>query len=120
MSAPLASPDHPLPDAADADPELLRAKLNAETGKLAWAELQRPFARGVVVKVSATLDLVEVALAVSRDDAARVADWARAGQIARASDADARTWQAEQTVLWAVVAAPWVLVQDAATRPSEI
>ena len=46
--------------------DILRAKLNAETGKLAWKELERHFARGVVVKVAGDLDLVEVALAVAR------------------------------------------------------
>lgn len=38
--------------------DILRAKLNAETGKLVWNELERHFARGVVIKVAGDLDLL--------------------------------------------------------------
>lgn len=98
------------------DDEILRAKLNAETGKLAWRELERHFARGVLVKVAGDLDLVDVALAVARDDKAAVEAWLAAGRIARASTEDALTWHAQQSRFWAVVAAPWVLVQEVAAR----
>jgi hypothetical protein len=96
--------------------ELLRAKLNAETGKLAWAELERHFARGVVVRVDGDLDLVEVALAMARDDGARVATWLDSGRVARASSDEARDWHGRQAVFWAVVAAPWVLIQEVSGR----
>lgn len=90
----------------------LRAHLNAETGKIAWAELERHFARGAVVKVDARLDLVEVAASLVRDDSEAVRNWMADGTLARATDADARTWGESRPVFWAVVAAPWVLVQE--------
>lgn len=96
--------------------EILRAKLNAETGKLAWPELERHFARGVVVKVAGELDLVDVALAMARDDRPAVEAWLRAGDLAHADADDARRWHADQSLFWAVVAAPWVLVQEVAAR----
>ncbi len=96
--------------------ELLRAKLNAETGKLAWNELERHFARGVVIRVAADLDLVEVAVAMSRDDKAKVETWLRQHAISRASTEDALAWHAQQSRFWAVVAAPWVLVQEISPR----
>jgi hypothetical protein len=96
--------------------ELLRAKLNAETGKLAWSELERHFARGVVIKVAVELDLVEVAVAMSRDDKAAVEAWLARGSVARASAEDALAWHAQQSRFWAVVAAPWVLIQEVAAR----
>lgn len=96
--------------------ELLRAKLNAETGKLAWSELERHFARGVVIKVAAELDLVEVAVAMSRDDKTTVETWLARGFVARASTEDALAWHAQQSLFWAVVAAPWVLIQEVAAR----
>jgi hypothetical protein len=95
---------------------ILSAKLNAETGKLAWKELERHFARGVVVKVAGDLDLVEVALAMARDDKTTVEDWLAQGRIARASTEDAQAWNAGQSQFWAVVAAPWVLVQEVSSR----
>ncbi|OBS10068.1 DUF2288 domain-containing protein [Acidihalobacter prosperus] len=94
------------------DTQALRARLNAETGKIAWAELERHFARGTVVKVNAALDLVDVAACVVCDDSEAVRGWMAGGALARATDADARLWGQRQPVFWAVVAAPWVLVQE--------
>ncbi len=94
--------------------ELLRAKLNAETGRLAWNELERHFARGVVVLVAAELDLVDVAFRVSRDDKDAVEDWMARGLVRRAGTEDAITWNERQSRFWAVVAAPWVLIQEIA------
>jgi hypothetical protein len=96
--------------------DIPRAKLNAETGKLAWKELERHFARGVVIKVAGDLDLVDVALAVARDDKVAVEAWLAQGRIVRASTEDAQTWHAGQSQFWAVVAAPWVLIQEVASR----
>lgn len=93
--------------------EILRAQLNGETGKLAWKELERHFARGVVIKVQRGLDLVDVAARIAHDDTASVQRWMNAGQIARASIEDAADWNERQPVFWAVVTAPWVLVQEA-------
>ncbi len=96
--------------------ELLRAKLNAETGKLAWSELERHFARGVVVKVAGDLDLIDVAVAMSRDDKHLIEGWLTQGRIARASSEDALDWHTRNSCFWAVVAAPWVLIQEVATH----
>ncbi len=94
--------------------DLLRAKLNAETGRLGWTELQRHFARGVVIKVATGMDLVEVALGVARDDKAALAAWLAAGRIGRARSEDAIDWHERDAMFWAVVTAPWVLVQEIA------
>jgi hypothetical protein len=90
----------------------LKARLNAETARIGWCELQRHFARGVLVRVSPDLDLVEVACAVVRDDNASMGSWAAEGRVGRAQDAEARRWQQRDALLWAVVVAPWVLVQE--------
>ena len=39
----------------------LKAKLNLETSRICWHELQTYFARGQVVRVSPDLDLLDVA-----------------------------------------------------------
>lgn len=92
--------------------EELRQKINLETGCLSWPELQRHFARGVVIIVAGDLDLVEVARCFIQDDKPAVEQWLNAGSITHASDADAQRWHASQTGFWAVVIAPWVLVQE--------
>jgi hypothetical protein len=93
----------------------LRAKLNGETGRLSWSELQRHFARGAVLAVAAELDLVEVAARIAEDDQVAVKGWMDAGRLVRATDSHARVWAAvsDEPALWAVVVAPWVLVQHA-------
>lgn len=94
--------------------EELKARLNSETAKLAWPELQRHFARGVVVVATAGMDLVEVATRMSMDDGESVGQWLAAGQIRRASEEDARRWVESDPLFWAVVVAPWVVVQEIA------
>jgi hypothetical protein len=96
----------------DESVEVLREKLNQETGRMDWPALARHFARGVVIKVRADMDLVEVAAAFSTDDKHTVGQWLADGRIAKAEDADARSWQENGVTFWAVVAAPWVLVQE--------
>ena len=46
--------------------------LNAQTGKIAWSELARHFARGVVIRVSSEQDLLEVAESLIQDRASDV------------------------------------------------
>lgn len=108
------SDDPPSSDraAAEDSPEELADKLNRETGVLPWQDLVRYFARGVMVKVDASLDLVEVAASVTNDDTARFTQWMEAGKIQRASDDDARDWNMREPEFWCVVTAPWVLVQE--------
>jgi hypothetical protein len=97
--------------------ELLRAKLNAETGRLAWKELERHFARGVVVLVAPEMDLVDVAFRISKDDKTAVEAWMSRGLVRRAETADAMAWHERQARFWAVVAAPWVLIQEINVAP---
>jgi hypothetical protein len=96
--------------------EILRAKLNGETAKASWAEMQRHHARGVVVRVAGELDLVAVALAMAQDDGAAVGRWMQAGQLGKVTDEQASDWLARDPALWSVVVAPWVLVQERASR----
>jgi len=96
----------------DQSDDVLRQQLNLETGKISWLELQRHFARGVVVKVAPELDLVTVAMKFVKDDKPAIEAWLNSGVIGRCSDQDAKTWSASQPLFWAVVTAPWVLVQE--------
>jgi len=93
----------------------LRDLLNAQSGRIGWPDLARHFARGVVVCVAPTEDLVGVAEAFVADRAEAIENLYADARLRRAQDADARRWQAEQTAFWAVVVAPWVLVQETAS-----
>ena len=92
--------------------DILRAKLNLETAQLQWSELERHFARGSVIKIAIGTDLINAALNVAENNAATVQEWLADGRIARAELADAEDWHARQPMFWAVVVAPWVLIQE--------
>ena len=105
----IIDPDLINPDLSD---EELLQRLNGETALLPWRELESHFARGVVIRVATELDLVDVAIRFTRDDRDAVERLMRAGKIARASDDDAMRWSEQQPSLWAIVVAPWVLIQE--------
>lgn len=86
--------------------------LNAQTGRIAWPELARHFARGLVVCLARGEDLVAVAETLISDDSNAVNQLYEDGLLHRAMDEDAVRWQKESTEFWAVVVAPWVLVQE--------
>ena len=90
----------------------IRDKLNTETGKLEWHELERFFARGLVIRVGPGLDLIDVAAAIVEDDKAKVAPWTQQGLISPPSDEEVQTWVDKKPLFWAVVVAPWVVIQE--------
>jgi hypothetical protein len=89
----------------------LHDKINSETARVRWSELERHFAHGAVVWVSPELDLVEVALRIAHDDKEHVAGWMGDGKVAKVTDVQAQSWLAADAVLWASVVSPFVLVQ---------
>ncbi len=86
--------------------------LHQQTSQIAWRELARYFAAGKVLFVEENLNLVDVAAAVSSDDATSVSQWIDGNQLVPVSDAQALDWHGQDEYLWAVVTAPWVLVQQ--------
>ena len=105
----------PIDPSQDSD-EVLKAKLNMETSRIRWEELQRFYARGNVVGVAADLDLLEVGVAMARDDKERLQQWMAEGKAGEVSPDQARHWYENNTELWALVVAPWILVQDEAIK----
>ncbi len=96
----------------DKEEKLLRGQINLETAQIAWRELQRYFASGATIFVSPALDLVDVAYQIAQDNAAQVAAWMEEGQIARVTDDQALGWYEADALVWAVVARPYVLIQE--------
>ena len=90
----------------------LRDKINRETARLAWSELQKHYAGGTVVFVSDDLDLVDVAVRISHDDKANIVQWMADGKIAKVSDQQAQHWLETGAALWTAVVSPFILVQQ--------
>lgn len=91
---------------------LLRTEYHKQTARIRWHELQTWYARGSVIRVDGTMNLVEVAVQLGLDNAARFEQWISEGSVAPVSDDQALAWYEVNEELWAVVAAPWVLVQQ--------
>jgi hypothetical protein len=96
----------------DATHSPLYLSLLAETAKIGWPELERFFARGILLHVARDLDLVSVAEAIASDDTTQVTQWLSAGLVERLQAETAADFAARDPDLWAVVVSPWVCVQE--------
>ncbi|WP_188982548.1 DUF2288 domain-containing protein [Pseudomonas matsuisoli] len=92
--------------------ETLYAKLLGETARIQWSELQPFFARGALMWVAPGQDLVAIAVAIAENRAQDVQAWLQQGVLRKLDDDTARRLAEQENDLWAVVLAPWVLVQD--------
>ncbi|NWN90158.1 DUF2288 family protein [Marinobacter adhaerens] len=97
---------------SSSDTDEIKARLNLETSRIRWHELQTYFARGQVVRVGKTLDLLDVAAELTTDNRVLFEQWLTSGEVGEVSPDIARAWYDRDAELWAVVVAPWVLVQD--------
>jgi len=91
--------------------DLTKDKVNQETSKIAWSELQRFFAQGLAVYISPDLDLVKVADAFAKDNKPLVETWMQQQQIHLVTDQQASEWVQNDSQVWAVVIKPWILIQ---------
>ena len=99
-------------DVSSLNDDELRAHLHGETSKLPWIDLQKHFARGVVFKVATGLDILDVAIVLSRDDKETLQKWIEEKKVVGAEIDDAKKWYESSASLWTVVVAPWILVQE--------
>ena len=91
-------------------------RLNSEAAKIHWSELARFFAAGKTIYVAAGQDLLRVASAAIADDHGKIRQWMEEGSVQLVNDAQAQRWHENDTRVWALVIAPWVLVQEDATH----
>jgi hypothetical protein len=89
----------------------LASELVLETAQIPWHELQRFFASGNAIAVDASLDLIQVATEITKDNAIQVKAWMDAGLVDTVKDTQAQEWYANDALVWALVIKPWVLVQ---------
>ena len=90
----------------------MREEYHRQTARIHWHELQTYYAHGSVIVVSPDLSLVDVAVQLGMDNTDSFQRWIATGEVAGVSDEQALAWYEANTLLWAVVAAPWVLVQQ--------
>ena len=96
--------------------QALKDKLNSETSKISWLELQKFYASGSVIVVTPELDLINVACQFSEDNKEIVGAWLEQEQVFKMTDQTAQEWFDNKATVWASVVAPWVLVQKVVTE----
>lgn len=94
----------------------LIARLNGETAKIEWHQLQKHYASGSVLAIAAGFDLIKVAIALHQDDTAQIKQWLAEESVKQVTDSQAQRWYQQNTLVWALVIPPFVLVQE--TKPS--
>ena len=88
-----------------------REHFERELGVIGFHELQKHFAKGILIIVNDQLDLVDAAVQIHADNAEQIKLWMDQSYLVRAHDEHAKEWNAKNTDLKAVTVAPWVLVQ---------
>ncbi|ROL82928.1 hypothetical protein BK636_10245 [Pseudomonas chlororaphis] len=96
------------------EPSTLYAKLLGETASITWKELEPFFAKGALLWVDASLDLIEAAEAMAENQAEKVSVWLAAEKVGKVSATRALDLVERDPLLWAVVVSPWILVQERA------
>lgn len=90
----------------------LYAQLLGQTARISWAEIMPYFAKGMVLWVASDQDLVAVAELIINDDKKKVSALMQQKALLNLQDQQALDFQQRDPELWAVVIAPWVLVQE--------
>jgi hypothetical protein len=93
------------------DNQELIARLNSETAKIDWHELQKHYATGNVLAVDEGGDLIQVAIALHQDNSAQIQQWLDEKVVLEVSDQQALAWYETNATVWALVIPPFVLVQ---------
>jgi len=97
------------PDRSDV---AIEQKANLNTARINWIELQPHFARGSVILIDGELDLVKIASAFIKDDSVWISELMRSEKLGKPGITDAEHWHGVDQEFWAIVVAPWVLVQE--------
>ena len=91
----------------------MRATLAASMGPIEFTDLRAHIARGAVIVVDASLDLLDVGEAVARDDKERVRAWIEAGLLGKPSLETIAAWEKATGPAWtALVVQPFVLLRE--------
>jgi hypothetical protein len=96
------------------EPSTLYAKLLGETASITWKELEPFFAKGALLWVDPSLDLIAAAEAVASDEGEKVAVWLAEDTLAKLSETRALDLFERDPPLWAVVVLPWIMIQEKA------
>ena len=86
-------------------------KLNLETATISWKELELFFAKGKLLVIEETMDLVKVASIIASNDTEALSELIEKHDVAFPSTDWVKKHCNPETKLWAVVVSPYVIAQ---------
>jgi hypothetical protein len=87
-------------------------ELKGECAPVFYKEIEKFFAKGMLVLISEALDIIDVALSIQNNEVKQMQTWVDAKQVIRVHDKHAKNWSKTNEPLMAITAVPWVLVQE--------
>ncbi len=93
----------------------LYAQLLGQTAQMSWAEIMPIFAKGMVLWIASDQDLVAVAEQIINDDKKTISALMQQKALHNLKDEQALDFHQRDPELWAVVVAPWLIVQERQT-----
>jgi len=87
-------------------------ELEGECAPVFYKEIERFFAKGMLVLVDKQLNVIDVALAVQNDKSKKIQKWIKEELLVRVHDEYAIKWSQSNERLMAITVVPWVLVQE--------
>ncbi|MDG2335504.1 MAG: DUF2288 family protein [Myxococcota bacterium] len=97
----------------DAEDNEVREKLRGEVDLAPWQALRSHAEAERLFLAASDLDLVEIGLALARDQSAPVNAWIAAGQLARPTPPQLAAWdETDEQIFRCLIVAPFVLAQE--------
>ncbi len=96
----------------ESEVEATRKTINLETARISWKELEAYYAGGNVISVSPEIDLIDVAMVITKDNSEQLKDCMDKGMIDAVTDEQAKEYADTKASVWAVVIKPWILIQS--------
>jgi hypothetical protein len=91
----------------------MRDSLAASVGPVHFSDLRAHLARGAVIIVDRSLDILDVGVAIAKDDKDVVAAWIDKGLLTKPSLEELARWEKIEDARWeSLVVAPYVLVKE--------
>ncbi|GLH35701.1 MULTISPECIES: DUF2288 domain-containing protein [Pseudomonas] len=89
----------------------LYAKLLGETATIEWKALERFWAKGDLIWVDPSLDLIAVAEVMAQNRSEMFAKWRDDGTVGPVTAEQALDLQTRDPEIWAVVVSPFIVIQ---------
>ena len=90
-----------------------RENLQEQLDECTWKDLVPHFARGNIIKVSTSLDILETAIDVANDNAVKVKLLLEEKKLDHATDEDLKAWnETPEKRFKMLVVAPFILIQE--------